>query len=408
MAADNSADATGTRRRISRRQLFGATAVAGAGAAVAVGIDAAGAQDAPVPTPLNGVGTIPFYGPHQQGITTTPQATQNLVALKLLPSTTADDLRRMLVLLTDDAARMSQGRFALADSEAEFASVPANLTVTIGFGPKVVAIVRGAGAVPEWLAPLPAFNHEKLEEQWDGGDLLLQIATDDPVTLAHSTRMLLKDARAFAMVKWIQNGFRSAPGSQPAGTTMRNLLNQVDGTNNLEPGTAEFDQLVWRTDDWMAGGTTMVIRRIEFLLDKWDRLDRNGRDAVIGRRQDSGAPLTGTYEHDEPDFEATTPIGFPVIAEFAHIRRARAIEPHEKIFRRGYNYDLGGNAVQVSDSGLIFTSFQADLLRQFLPLQHRLDELDLLNEWVMPIGSAVFAIPPGTTDGGFIGEALFG
>ncbi|SNQ49443.1 hypothetical protein FRACA_3300004 [Frankia canadensis] len=37
-----------------------------------------------------------------------------------------------------------------------------------------------------------------------------------------------------------------------------------------------------------------------------------------------------------------------------------------------------------------------------------LAELDLLNEWVTPIGSAVFAIPPGCAAGGFVGETLLG
>lgn len=43
---------------------------------------------------------------------------------------------------------------------------------------------------------------------------------------------------------------------------------------------------------------------------------------------------------------------------------------------------------------------------QFVPIQNRLDELDLLNEWTTPIGSAVFALPPGCSEGGFIGETL--
>ena len=47
------------------------------------------------------------------------------------------------------------------------------------------------------------------------------------------------------------------------------------------------------------------------------------------------------------------------------------------------------------------------MARQFLPVQHRLAELDLLNEWTTPIGSAVFAIPPGCEEGGWIGEQLF-
>jgi dye decolorizing peroxidase len=56
---------------------------------------------------------------------------------------------------------------------------------------------------------------------------------------------------------------------------------------------------------------------------------------------------------------------------------------------------------------MIFASYQADVDRQFVPIQRRLDELDLLNQWTTPVGSAVFAIPPGCGPGGFIGDRLF-
>ncbi len=78
----------------------------------------------------------------------------------------------------------------------------------------------------------------------------------------------------------------------------------------------------------------------------------------------------------------------------------------ERIFRRAYNYDERPRGADVSESGLIFVSFQADVERQFVPMQRRLDELDLLNEWTVPIGSAVFAIPPGCAEDGFIGDTL--
>ena len=42
-----------------------------------------------------------------------------------------------------------------------------------------------------------------------------------------------------------------------------------------------------------------------------------------------------------------------------------------------------------------------------MPIQRRLDELDLLNEWVTAVGSAVFAVPPAPRKGSYIGEQLF-
>ena len=39
-------------------------------------------------------------------------------------------------------------------------------------------------------------------------------------------------------------------------------------------------------------------------------------------------------------------------------------------------------------------------------VQQRLDEHDALNEWTTPIGSSVFALPRGVTEGGWLGEEL--
>jgi len=397
----------------TRRQLLFGGAVAGIGAVAAIGADTlarsqgGGSASTEAEQALNGDLTVPFYGTHQAGVETPPQAHATLIALDLRPEIGRDDLRRLMQVLSDDASRLSQGVAALADSEPELAHVPARLTVTFGFGPEVVR--RGAAdvsALPSWLRPLPAFGVDRLQEAWNDGDLLIQVAADDAFTVAHAQRMLLKDARSFTTVRWTQTGFRRAHGSEKSGTTMRNLFGQVDGTVNPAPTSEDFDGLVWITDGWLAGGTSMVVRRISMDLDTWDRLDRSGREQSTGRFLSNGAPLTGTEEHDEPDFEATSAIGFPVIAEFSHIRRARSEDTSQRIFRRGYNYDDAPTGDQVSSSGLLFVSFQADVDAQFVPLQQRLDDLDLLNEWTTPIGSAVFAIPPGCTEGGYVGETL--
>jgi dye decolorizing peroxidase len=88
------------------------------------------------------------------------------------------------------------------------------------------------------------------------------------------------------------------------------------------------------------------------------------------------------------------------------------------MLRRSYNYDddltvdgaAGGAADpdgEISDSGLLFLAYQADVDEGFVPVQRRLADLDLLNQWTTPVGSAVFAIPPGCREGGFVGETLF-
>lgn len=350
--------------------------------------------------------TEPFHGRHQAGVATPTQALVTLVGLDLHDGVGPAELARLLRLLSDDAARLTDARPALADIAPEVATTPSRLTVTVGIGPRVfgeVLRIAPAGAV----SPLPAFRTDALRPQWGQTDLLVQIGSDDPMTLSHARTVLLRDARSFAATRWVQDGFHGARGSHPEGATGRNLMGQVDGTVNPVPGTADFDRLVWiagTEDDPLAGGTQMVVRRIAMDLDGWEKVDHAGRELTIGRRLSDGAPLTGRHERDDPDFAATDALGLPVIDPASHLRRARSEDGSQRIFRRGYNYD--GVEDGTPSAGLLFCSFQADITRQFVPLQQRIAESDRLNRWVSPIGSAVYTIPPGCSPDGFVGDRL--
>ncbi|MEU4547380.1 Dyp-type peroxidase [Nonomuraea dietziae] len=374
--------------RISRRGLLAG------GAATAVGALTGGAPaqapggTAAVTTPIE-----PFDGVHQAGIATTPQTHAVFVGFDLLHKTSKEAIVRLLRLLTDDARRLTQGRPALADTEPELALAPARLTVTFGFGPGLFM----AAGLDSPVKALPAFTTDRLQKRWSGGDLLVQICADDNLTVSHALRMIVKDARSFTRVRWTQRGFR-----QSAGTVNRNLMGQVDGTAN----PTDLDRAVWIRDGPLRGGTTLVLRRIRMELETWDAADRVAREFTIGRRLADGAPLTGRAERDEPDFEKVNALGFPVISEYAHIRRAHVSDPGMRILRRPYNYDDGLAPDGRSDSGLLFASYQADIDHQFVPVQRNLAEADLLNEWITPIGSAVFAIPPGCSPSGWIGDSL--
>ena len=115
---------------------------------------------------------------------------------------------------------------------------------------------------------------------------------------------------------------------------------------------------------------------------------------------------------DAPDFDAVGPHGFPVISDVSHVRRAHHDFTGARIFRRGYNYDLtpasGADQATISNTGLLFGSYQADVDAQYVPIQTALAKADLLNVWTTPIGSAVFAIPPGCEQGEYIGQGLLG
>jgi len=396
--------------RFSRRALVG-----GAAATVgALGLGAAGgaalqAQAASQPWGMSG--TRPFYGTHQAAVYSPPTAHARFMTFDLLDGVNQGAIRRMLRIISEDAHALTQGQPPLSDPEPELSVVPANLMISLGFGEKLVRTAGGDQAVPHWLQPLPAFGIDKLEERYTGGDLLVVVQSDDPVTVSHAARTILRQTVSFVSLRWVQDGFRRAHGSEPAGTTMRNLFGQVDGTKGPHPRDDSFAQYVWGegldhgNPSWLDGGTGYVIRRITMDLDTWDTVDRPDRERSMGRTLSNGAPLTGEHESDEPDFEARNDLGLPVIPDFSHMRRAHSIGQGDVISRRGYNFEAD-SAEGPGEAGLLFEAFAVDPVKQFVPIQRRLDELDMLNLWTTPTGSAVYAIPPGCQPGGYIGDTL--
>ncbi|WP_232285402.1 Dyp-type peroxidase [Saccharomonospora marina] len=372
-------------------------AVAGAGSALAA------TQDAPPPVDAVGTRTVAFHGPHQAGVTTPAQARAVFAGLDLRDGVGAEAIGRLLRLWTQDAAALTAGRPATADPAPTLAERPAGLTVTFGFGPGLFDAIGRPDAVPAGFVPAPTFPIDRLLPRWSDGDLLVQVCADDSIAAAHAVRVLLVGARPFATVRWQQSGFLPHAGVAP-GTTPRNLMGQLDGTANPTENDG-LDDVVWSREGWLAGGTTMILRRIRMDLDEWDRVPPPEQEQAIGRRLSDGAPLTGGREHDPADFSRRDHHGLVIPAD-AHIRRARPHHGQDRILRRGYSYDDGVDTDGNPDAGLLFASYQASFHRQFLPVQRRLAALDALNTWTTPVGSAVFAIPPGCEPGGWIGQTL--
>jgi dye decolorizing peroxidase len=343
------------------------------------------------------------------GIETPVQAVTNMVAFDILEGTTLSDMRRWMFLLTDDIRRMSKGEPVLADPAPELSIGSARFSAYVGFGPSLFRKLGIEDRMPEGLIDLPGFSIDALKEEFSGGDVLIHVAADDPVVLARGVRNLVRDSLPFSTVRWNQAGFSHSPGMVPEGVTHRNLMGQVDGTANPALDSEDFDDVVWIKDgpQWIQGGTLLVFRRIAMQLDTWDQLSSVGKGEVIGRSLKEGAPLTGTKESDLPDFEARSANGLRVIPEFAHIRRASDSGRGERIFRRPFSYEMPITKEGSMDVGLLWCAYQRNIEQQYLPMQLRLAELDLLNRWTLPIGSATFAIPKGVSGEEVIAEGLF-
>ena len=426
MANNQSLDSDIQPRRLSRRALLTGGAVgAGLGALLGGGGVAAGmtlaqrelARAAEVDpgvrpalsevadAPGFGGEAVPCHGEHQAGIVTPPATHVRHLAYTLHDDTDRAAIARMFRILTGDIEALTQGIGPLADPEPELAARPARLTITVGVGAELVNRVYPK-LRPAWLGPLPAFTLDELGHGYDGGDLLITLQADDQLPVAHAARMLHRDLERFAEPAWVQQGFRQSRGAEAPDYTMRNLMGQVDGTVNPAPADDDFASLLWLTEadgqPWLTGGSAFVLRRIRMELDTWDRVDRPGREQTIGRMLRDGAPVTNPTggEHAAVDFDAKNALGLTVIPAAAHIRRAHSTDRAERIVRRAVNYDDGHEA------GLLFGCFQRDPAKQFVPIQQRLDEADMLNEWVTHTGSAVFAVLPGFQPGETLGASL--
>ena len=268
-------------------------------------------------------GAVPFYGTHQAGITTPAQDRLAFASFDLT-LTTAAELRDLLRTWSDAAALLAQGELLGPESEppalppadtGEARGLPASdLTITFGIGPTVFE-KDGADRLglrarrPRALTPLGPLPGEVLDLSRSDGDLCVQACAADPAVAFHALRTMARIGRGAVVLRWTQIGFGRTSSTTSSQVTLRNLMGFKDGTNNLRgDDEAQMKRYVWvggeEPQRWFRDGTYLVSRRIRMRIEAWDRDALDDQERVIGRFKDSGAPLTGTHEHDVVDLEA--------------------------------------------------------------------------------------------------------
>jgi dye decolorizing peroxidase len=377
-------------------------------------------QGGAIVVPLGSVGTrtVAFYGEHQAGIVTPArqQARTCVTAFDLRPGADREALRALLRRWTAAAASLTQGQPVSGNGDTiAVGSGPASLTITVGFGPSLFGKAGlPAAARPAALAPLPSFPGERLDPARSDGDLGVLICANDPLVVFHAARTLQRLAAGTATARWQMNGFCRAPGAASSEEgTQRNLMGQLDGTNNPHPTDPTFSAAVFAsTDDaqpsWLQGGSFLVVRRIRMLLNAWDGLSVTDQEKLVGRRKDNGAPLSGGSEFTPANYGTRAADGSFAIPENAHIRLASAaFNNGSAMLRRGYSYADGIAADGAGlDAGLLFMAWQADPRTGFIPVHRRLIAADALNPYIRHETSALFGMPGGVAEGQYLGHLL--
>jgi len=408
---------------LSRRSLLKSAGVGAAGIGLGAGGYLVGQESAEASG--EGTGSVPFYGAHQAGIDTPAQDRLFFASFDLLTESPAE-LRELMREWSLAAAEMTAGEMIGDVNDEELAPpddtgetvglLPSNLTVTFGFGPGLFE-KRGlglAGRRPAALREIPALPADELNQLESGGDVCVQACSDDPQVAFHAIRNLARIGRGTVAMRWSQLGFGRTSTTSRSQDTPRNLMGFKDGTVNIKAeDTAAMDRHVWVGGEgpaWMRGGSYLVTRRIRMLLEVWDRSSLEDQEQTIGRAKYSGAPLGGSDEFEPLDFARDQASGLPVIPVNAHVRLASAqANDGERILRRGYSFTDGvDESLGELEAGLFFIAFQRDPEKQFVAIQRRLGSNDALNEYIKHVGSAVFAVPPGARQGGYVGETLLG
>ncbi len=400
---------------ISRRRLLGTAGAVGAGGLVlgaAGGAAAYAATESDTGSALSTVGSteVAWGGEHQPGILQPLQARGHLIAFDLAPGAGRKEAVALMRRWSATAQRLMNGTGS--DAGIALDAGPSSLTVTFGFGHSFFSRTGLDKQRPSELDPLPPFSSDHLDAKRSDGDLWIQIGADDALVAFDALRAVQKDAGAAARVRWQMNGFNRSPGATAHPMTARNLMGQVDGTNNPKPSEPDFDQRIFvptSTDgpSWMAGGSYAVVRRIRMLLDDWDKLPAAAQEKVIGRRKSDGAPLTGGSETTEPELDKVGPDNKLVIPLDAHARISRPDQNGgAAMLRRPFSFHDGIATDGTPDAGLLFVCWQADPLRGFTAVQRKLDRGDALSTFIRHESSGLFAVPGGPGKGEYVGQRL--
>ncbi len=357
----------GTTRKIGRRSLFagiGAAAVTGA-AGFALGRMGEGSAAAPDPAASTTSSTQQpaLAEAHRLPGATWPEvpARHLTVAVLTLASTTPADVRTAVE--------------AIHTATSEVTPDAGDLTVLAGVAPALAAAVW-----PERVAhaePLPAFRNDRAPFL-AAGDLLVEVSAETAAAVADRMRAILA-ATPQATVLWRSNGSRDAP--TPTGTT-RTPIGFVDGIIN--PRTADMlDAGVWTG----TGRDTYAVVRRMHIESTFTDLAVPEQEEAIGRRRDTGAPLSGGDGMAEVDLFAKSETGRLLTPTAAHARRAHPSNIGRPLMLRR-SYALG----DAPGAGLLFLAFFNDPAT-FIMTQRRLDEQDGLISHTYTDAGGVFFVP---------------
>jgi deferrochelatase/peroxidase EfeB len=261
---------------------------------------------------------------------------------------------------------------------------------------------------PADLRPIPWDKLGESPQNPAGGDLLLQICSDDLYVCEHVVRRVEEELGDRLRVVWTQLGAQrySSRHGRTSRREGRALIGFLDGTANLRPRTnAEDAKLVLVDPDavttyppnpqpepggdqgagptypddlapvptrepaWTRGGSYMTVRVSVFDTASWDEFSQDEQERAVGRFKVSGASLD---LRDDPALLDTPPAYADdqhnlTVPLTAHARKANPRRSPQDELRRLYRhgFPIIGPAEGGLRRGLAFIAFARTISTQF-------------------------------------------
>jgi len=289
---------------------------------------------------------------------------------------------------------------------------PCSLTITTGFGPSLFDSrfgLEGFKPEHEYFKEWDRITNERLIDMKTGSDLAMQICADDRQVIFHAVHSLARIARGKAKITFMQEGFLPARQSsdQP---TPRDLFGFRDGTTNPTEDQ-EFEDFIWVKDtkqEWLKNGSFMCYGRTIADVETWESDRISDQEQLIGRRKDTGAPLSNPDgdEFDIPDLTARGADGNLLIDPNSHVAITSDQRLGFKVLRRGYNYWSGLNDHGDQNAGFLNCTYVNDPYRYWL-LRDDMGRYDRLNEYYYDDYRGVYAVPHAPATGTYLGQEFF-
>ncbi|CAL9915925.1 heme-containing peroxidase/deferrochelatase [Candidatus Liberibacter solanacearum] len=373
--------------------------------------------------PSNYEKSIAFEDAHQAGVITPEQKNASFVSLNVTAKT-LDELQNLFKVLTNRIAYLTKVRTAPINHNRKMPPAesgilgsylkPDSLTITVSLGNSLFDSRFGLEKIkPYFLKDMTSFPNDKLEKEWYGGDLMLQICANSQESVIYALRDILRHTSAYLYPLWKIDGFLPSRDIDQNATPV-NLFGFKDGIGNASVHDAKLmDDLIWITEKdhepfWSKGGSYQVVRLIRFSLEFWDRTPLEDQENDFGRHKVTGAPIGKKQEMESPEFEKD-PHGDIILFD-SHMRRAEPRHPERytaKLRRRSYSYSLGVNSNGSLNMGLIFVAYQKNLKTGFIDTQNRLNG-EPLERYITPFGGGYYFVLPGIQlSQAFLAQSMF-